>query len=77
MSDRNQEPGEVAGPASGEEAAAVRDGRSGDAGRAEAASPAESAATADPAGAGGRAGGRENPGSRSLWRSRTWQPSIF
>ena len=36
MSDRNQEPGEVAGPASGEEAAAVRDGQSGDAGRAEA-----------------------------------------
>ena len=36
MSDRNQEPGEAAGPASGEEAAAVRDGRSGDAGRAEA-----------------------------------------
>ena len=38
MSDRNQEPGEAAGPASGEEAAAVRDGRSGDAGRAEAES---------------------------------------
>ena len=64
MSDRNQEPGEAAGPASGEEAAAVRDGRSGDAGRAEAASPPESAATADPAGAGGRVGGEPADGGQ-------------
>jgi len=35
MSDRNQEPSEAAGPATGDDAAAARDGRSADAGRAD------------------------------------------